>query len=90
MVVLRGEGGVRHFFSMFSLFYREFYTESSGFYLISKFQAVFEISRQTRKEKSPFWGLNLLKIDLKTLITWAVVVQMGSNLIYELLGVVFQ
>ena len=82
-------GGVRHFFSMFSLFYREFYTESSGFYLMSKFQVVFEISRQTCKEKSPFSGLKMAKIDLKIAITWAVMVQLGSNLTCILLGVVF-
>ena len=64
-MVLRGRGGgVRGLKNNLGLFCREFYTESAGFYLMSKFQAVFEISRQTRKEKSPFSGLNLLKIDL--------------------------
>ena len=62
-VSLRGRG-VRHFFSMFSLFYREFYTESSGFYLLSKFKVVFEISRQTCEEKSPFSGLKMAKTNL--------------------------
>ena len=63
--------------------------KSIGFHPISKFQVVFEILRQTCKEKSPFSGLKMAKIDLKIAITWAVMVQLGSNLTCILLGVVF-
>ena len=35
------------YFCMFGLSYREFYAESAGFYLISKFQVLFEIWPET-------------------------------------------
>ena len=42
------------------------------------------------QNSKPFSGLKVAKIDLKIAITWAVMVQLGSNLTWILLEVVFQ
>ena len=59
--VKRG-GGVKGLKNNLGLFCREFYTESAGFYLMSKFQAVFEILRQTYPKKGHFRPRKIPKI----------------------------
>ena len=52
-----------HFFCMFGLFYREFYAESAGFYLISKFQVLFEIWPETWLKMGVFGLRKRSKLD---------------------------
>ena len=64
---LRVEGGVMGLKNILGLCCRDFYTESAGFYLMSKFQAVFEILRQMYPKMGHFRPQKYLKLGLKWL-----------------------
>ena len=64
---LKAIGGVKGSKIKWVLFCREFHAEFNGFYLMSKFQVVFEISHQTCLKYAIFGPLNMAFSVLKWL-----------------------